>query len=623
MISKNFYFFELMVNLMYLKRGINHSALKTLSVKQKIELCHEIRGFLVKSVKNTGGHLSPNLGVVEMTVALHSVFESPKDKFVFDVGHQAYVHKMLTGRLDRFHTLRQKGGISGFPRPDESEHDAFIAGHSSISISAAVGIAQAMALQGNPHHTVAVIGDGAFTGGIAYEGLNNAGKTKANLIIILNDNGMSISKNKSAIAMYLSHIRSSGKYLKTKKSVKYLFDKTPIVGKNLDRYVGRIKHIFKDIIYRSNLFENFGINYIGPVDGHNLYELIRAFEAAKMSRKPSIVHVYTKKGKGYLPAEENPAEYHGISSIKVESKSSDTFSDIMGKTISEFADKDDKICAITAAMKYGTGLQHFCSNHRSRFFDAGIAEQHCVTFAGGLAKQGMKPVFAVYSSFLQRGLDQIIHDISICPLHVVFAIDRAGFVGEDGATHQGIFDVSMLMTVPNMVVYSPSNYTELRNTLKKALYEENCPVAVRYPKGREAFEISEQDTPDFRFSSGTSDLVITYGRLSADLPEIHRLGASTLQLIKIHPLPREIVDICSNYERIFIFEESMENGGVAAKIAVELSKIGYKGSMDITAIRNHVLTGTIDEQLDQNGLSKAKILAKIYGESIGEKAVNE
>lgn len=608
---------------MYLKRGIDCSHLKAMNVRQKIELCREIRGFLVKSVKSTGGHLSPNLGVVELTVALHSVFESPKDKLVFDVGHQAYVHKLLTGRFDRFHTLRQKDGISGFPRPDESEHDAFIAGHSSISISAAAGIAQAMALQGDPHHTVAVIGDGALTGGIAYEGLNNAGKMKANLIIVLNDNGMSISKNKSAIAMYLSHIRSSRKYLKTKKNVKYIFDKTPIVGKNLDRSVGRVKHIFKDIIYKSNLFENFGINYIGPVDGHNLYELIRAFEAAKMSRKPSLVHVYTKKGKGYLPAEQNPGEYHGISSIKTVPKNSDTFSDIMGKTLSKLADKDKNICAITAAMKYGTGLQHFCTNHRSRYFDSGIAEQHCVTFAGGLAKQGMKPVFAVYSSFLQRSFDQIIHDISIYPLHVVLAIDRAGFVGEDGATHQGIYDVPMLMTVPNMVVFSPSNYTELQNTLKRALYEENGPVAVRYPKGREAFAISETDTPDFRFSSGSSDLVITYGRLSANLPEIHQLGASTLQLIKIHPLPRQVIDICSNYDRIFIFEESMENGGVSAKIVTLLSKIGYKGDINITAVKNHVLTGTVDEQLDQNGLSKAKMLAKIYKESIGESAVND
>lgn len=604
---------------MYLKHGIDCSKLRAMSVRQKIELCREIRSFLVKSVKITGGHLSPNLGVVELTVAMHSVFESPKDKLVFDVGHQAYVHKILTGRFEGFHTLRQKDGISGFPRPDESEHDAFIAGHSSISISAAAGIAQAMNLQGDPHHTIAIIGDGAFTGGIAYEGLNNAGKMKANLIIVLNDNGMSISKNKSAIAMYLSHIRSSRKYLKTKKNVKYLFDKTPVVGKNLDRSIGRIKHIFKDIIYKSNLFENFGINYIGPVDGHNLYELIRAFEAAKMSRKPSLIHVYTKKGKGYLPAEQNPGEYHGISSIKADPKNSDTFSDIMGKTLSKLADKDKKVCAITAAMKYGTGLQHFCANHRNRYFDSGIAEQHCVTFAGGLAKQGMKPVFAVYSSFLQRSFDQIIHDISIYPLHVVLAIDRAGFIGEDGATHQGVFDVPMLMTVPNMVIFSPSNYTELQNTLKRALYEENGPVAVRYPKGHEAFAICETNTPDFRFSSGSSDLVITYGRLSANLPEIHQLGASTLQLIKIHPLPSQVIDICFNYNKIFIFEESMENGGVSAKIVTQLSQIGYKGDVNITAVKSHVLAGTIDEQLDQNGLSKAKMLAKIYNESIGEK----
>jgi len=599
---------------MYLNKNISHDTLKAMTLEEKNELCKEIRSFLVKSVRNTGGHLSPNLGVVEMTVALHSVFESPLDKLVFDVGHQAYVHKMLTGRLGRFGTLRKQGGISGFPRPDESEHDAFIAGHSSISISAAAGIAKAMKLSGDNHHAVAIIGDGAFTGGIAFEGLNNAGKIDANLIIVLNDNGMSISKNKSAFAMYLAHIRSSRKYLKTKRSVKNIISKTPLIGKGIDRSLSRIKHIFKEIIYKSNLFESFGINYIGPVDGHNMHELIRAFEAARMINKPSIVHVYTKKGKGYLPAEQNPGEYHGITSVKTAVKSKDTFSDVMGKTLAELGTKDKSICAITAAMKYGTGLQHFCAEHRDRYFDGGIAEQHCVTFAGGLAQQGMKPVFAVYSTFLQRGFDQMIHDISIHPLHVVFAIDRAGFVGEDGATHQGIFDVSVLGAIPNMAIYSPSNYCELRNTLNRALYEEKGPACVRYPKGREEWSVNEKYTPDFRFKSGDNQLVVTYGRIAANLTEIYKsTGKSTLQLIKINPIPKEVIQICANYENIYLFEEGIENGGVSSKIAVELLKLGYKGNVSITAVNDFVKTGTVEQQLELHGLSKNKMLEKIIG----------
>lgn len=525
---------------MILKNDMSAEYLKSLTPEQRKKLCSEIRQLLVKTVTVNGGHLASNLGTVELTVAMHTVFDSPKDKFVFDVGHQSYTHKIITGRAGKMNTLRCEGGISGFPKAEESEHDAFIGGHSSISISAALGIAEAMRSDGDDHSVVAVIGDGALTGGEAYEGLNNAGKSRCNLIVVLNDNEMSISKNTGALALYLAQIRSTRKYYSTKNSVKNVLDKTPIIGKGIGKAVKGTKQLLKYAIYHSNLFEDLGFKYLGPIDGHNLDELTEALMVAKMMQRPCLVHIYTKKGKGYAPAEDNSGEYHGLPPKKDDDNNckGECFTDVFGKALLSFADNDNSIYAVTAAMKYGTGLQHFYKAFPERFFDVGIAEQHAVTFSAGLASQGKLPVFAVYSSFLQRSYDQLIHDCAIEKRHVVLGIDRAGFVGEDGETHHGLFDVAMLTTVPGVTVYSPSDTAELSQCLEQAFYKDKGVVAVRYPRGCELYRSGTKAYSDFRHVSNKSrKLIFTYGRISAYAYTIH--GADVLQAIKIFPIADE------------------------------------------------------------------------------------
>ena len=411
--------------------------LKKLSVQQCWYLCGEIRNMLINTVSKTGGHLSSNLGVVELTLSIHRNFNSPEDKIVWDVGHQAYVHKILTGRADMLSTLRQEGGISGFPKPEESPHDTFISGHSSTSLSVACGIAEAMRIQGKDNYTVAVIGDGAMTGGMVYEAMNNCCYMKSNMIVILNDNNMSISKSVGALEKYLTSLRNTEKYLDAKRRVEKNLTQIPVVGNKVAKGVKQAKDAIKSTILERNLFEDMGFVYLGPVDGHNLRDLDRTMRMAKSFHIPVFVHVKTVKGKGYLPAEKNPGEYHGISKFDIrtgnpEISAGDSYSTVFGKELLNLAKKDDRICAITAAMKYGTGLQYFGKELPERFYDVGIAEQHAVTFAGGLASMGQIPVFAVYSTFLQRAYDQLIHDIAIGRLHLVLGIDRAGIVGEDG-----------------------------------------------------------------------------------------------------------------------------------------------------------------------------------------------
>ncbi|MDE5753936.1 MAG: 1-deoxy-D-xylulose-5-phosphate synthase, partial [Oscillospiraceae bacterium] len=420
--------------------------LKKLNFCQCRKLAKEIRSLLVRVISRNGGHLASNLGTVELTMALHRVFESPKDKIVWDVGHQCYTHKILTGRAGQFATIRKENGISGFPKPEESEHDAFISGHSSTSISVACGIAEAMRLQGDPHHVIAVIGDGALTGGMAFEGLNNGGKKKLkNLIVILNDNNMSISSNVGAVSGYLRSIRESERYVQTKQQLEKNLLSNPRVGMPAVKVLKKTKDSFKRVIFQQTMFEQFGFVYLGPVDGHNLQELEEVIRTAKRYDAPVFIHVKTVKGKGYPPAERNPSQFHGVSKFDImtgnpEVSGSGCYSDVFGKMLTELAQQDEKLCAITAAMTYGTGLQYFQEKFPERFYDVGIAEQHAVTFAAGLAASGMKPVFAVYSTFLQRAYDQLLHDVSIGKLHVVLGIDRAGIVGEDGETHQGTFD---------------------------------------------------------------------------------------------------------------------------------------------------------------------------------------
>ena len=452
------------------------------------QLAEEIRQFLIESVSQTGGHLASNLGAVELTLALHNVLELPQDKIVWDVGHQAYTHKILTGRKEGFKKLRKEGGMSGFPKRSESDCDAFDAGHSSNSISAGLGYVRARDLLGQNYRVVSVIGDGALTGGMAYEALNNAAELKTNFIIIINDNNMSISKNVGGMSTYLSALRTAETYTGMKIGVTKTLKKIPHVGTAVVDTVRKTKSSIKQLLVPGMFFEDMGIKYLGPVDGHDLKALCRAFTEAKRVKGPVLVHVLTKKGKGYLPAEENPSRFHGTGPFDIQtgepiSKSGkDSCTDVFSKVMLDLAKKDDRLVAITAAMEDGTGLAAFHRYYPDRFFDVGIAEGHGVTFAAGLAAAGLHPVFAVYSSFLQRGFDQMIHDVYLQKLPVVFAVDRAGLVGSDGETHQGIFDLSYLSMIPNMTVLSPKNKWELADMVRFAV-RLGAPAAVRYPRG--------------------------------------------------------------------------------------------------------------------------------------------
>ncbi|MCL2633903.1 MAG: 1-deoxy-D-xylulose-5-phosphate synthase [Oscillospiraceae bacterium] len=584
-----------------LNKNISPDIVKRLSKRQLVQLCREIRATLIKTVSRTGGHLASNLGTVELIVALHRVYSSPKDKFVFDVGHQAYTHKLLTGRLERFDTLRSEGGISGFPLPSESEHDAFIGGHSGISVSAAFGIAESLRLSGDSGKVIAVAGDGSFTDGGIYEGLNNAGReSKANLLVILNDNEMCISKNTGAISAYLSNLRSTRKYYKAKTDVKNFLEQTR-AGEAVSEVVSVTKGFVKNAIYKSNMFENLGFKYYGPVDGHNLAELIEVLELAKLINSPCLIHVKTKKGKGYKPAERNSGMYHGVDGGRANSsptEKAETFSDVFGKEIAALAEKDEKICLISAAMKYATGCNYFNDKFPQRFYDTGIAEAHAATFAAGLASQGMLPVFAVYSTFSQRCFDRLIHDIAIENQHVVFAIDRAGVVGEDGKTHQGVFDVAMFGMIPGFTVFSPATADELRTCLHRALYEVNTPVAVRYPRGQCTMHNAQCtiNEDDYRlFKKNSYKLTVTYGRL------VHRAlsdNVNVLQLIKIQPLPEEVINIAAGYREITVIEESSQRGGIGELLASQLLKRGWKGKYVIRAVKGFVPCASVEKQLD-------------------------
>lgn len=461
--------------------------------RRELELLRkEIRDFLIDSISVTGGHLASNLGVVELTMALHLRFNLPEDKIIWDVGHQSYTHKILTGRRDGFESLRQYGGMSGFPKANESDCDCFNTGHSSTSISAGLGLAMAREIIGENYHVVSVIGDGALTGGLAYEALNNASSIKSNFIIVLNDNNMSISENVGGMSTYLSKFRTADAYRDLKLNVMNSLNHIPVYGEKMVKKIRNTKSSIKQLFIPGMFFEEMGIIYLGPVDGSNIDELCKVFDEAKRVDGPVLVHVITKKGDGYLPAERYPSRFHGAEPFDVDTglplkkREKPNYTDVFSSVMKKAAERDDKIVAITAAMDEGTGLKRFKKNFPDRFFDVGIAEEHAVTFAAGLAKAGLVPVFAVYSSFLQRAYDQILHDVCIQNLHVIFAIDRAGLVGSDGETHQGIFDISYLSTIPNMTVLAPKNKWELSDMMKFA-FEYDGPIAVRYPRG-EAYD---------------------------------------------------------------------------------------------------------------------------------------
>ncbi len=461
--------------------------LKAMPEEEMPALAEEIRRFLVAAVTKNGGHLASNLGVVELTLAIHRVFSTPHDHVLFDVGHQSYVHKLITGRRELFDSLRRGGGLSGFQKRSESEHDCFGAGHSSTSLSAGLGFAEADRLKGSDAYTVCVMGDGAYTGGMIHEALNNCRK-KLRMIIVINENEMSISKNIGRFAKTLSHLRSTKGYFRTKSATTSVLSKIPLIGQPLFRALRRLKMAFKAALYSSNYFENLGLYYLGPVDGNDEEAVERLLQEAKESEQSCIIHLKTKKGKGYAPAEENPDLYHGISPAGTPKHEGTSFSEEMGLLLSSEAVKNDKICAITAAMVNGTGLLKFKEIHPARFFDVGIAEEHAVTFAAGLAAGGYRPVVAVYSTFLQRAYDNIIHDVALQNLPVVFCVDRAGLNFSDGATHHGLFDVAFLSEIPNMKIYTPITRIALKNALTKAL-SDNCPTAIRYPNGYEDAEV--------------------------------------------------------------------------------------------------------------------------------------
>lgn len=604
--------------------------IKQLSLQQLENLCKEIREELIKTVSNNGGHLASNLGVVELTVAIHYVFDSPTDQIVWDVGHQCYTHKILTGRREHFSTIRKYGGISGFTKPRESKHDPFGAGHSSTSISAAAGLARAKTLSGDNGSVVAVIGDGALSGGLAYEGINNAGRSHDKLIIILNDNKMFISRNVGAMARHLALIRTKPWYFKVKDNVEFILQHIPFIGSIVRNALVRSKSIIKNALYHSTIFEEMGLIYLGPIDGHDLSQTIRVLERAKSLKRPVLIHTLTTKGKGYPFAEDNPGFFHGVSKFDVETGdpisplSCETYSEIFGKSLCLFASADKDICAITAAMKDGTGLADFAEKYKDRFFDVGIAEEHAVVFAAGLARNGMKPVFAVYSTFLQRAYDQILHDAALQKLNIVLAVDRAGIVGEDGETHQGVFDVAMLGNIPGITIYSPATGDELQNFLYSALYDCEGPVVVRYPRGAPEIppENLHSDYGNYNFWGLKSDsdvLIVTYGRLffhavraASDLKKIG-INVAVLKLNRIVPLDDSCFAAVKSFKQIYFFEEGIKTGGIGEHFGIKLIEQGYCGKYKIYAIDNKfVRQGPVDTLLallglDTDGMVKAVI----------------
>ena len=565
---------------------------KKLNDSELAILCEEARDCIIDTVSKNGGHLASNLGAVELTLALHRVFTSPKDAIIFDVGHQSYTHKLITGRYERFSTIRTKGGISGFMRPKESEHDPFVTGHSSNSISAAYGIYKAKQLKGEDGTAIAVIGDGAMTGGMAYEALNNAGSSRnSNFIVVLNDNKMSISRNVGAIARGFTKLRNRTHYHKFKYRISNFLSKIPLIGEPIFVLLDHIKNGIKKMVYGSNVFTAMGFNYLGPVDGHNIHELEKAFRIAKCYKRPSLIHVVTTKGKGYAYAESSPKHYHGVSpfdtDIGATQSSLPTYSDVAGNTLCKLAENDSRICAITAAMTWGTGLSDFATLYKNRFFDVGIAEQHAVTFTAGLAKGGMVPFFVVYSSFLQRAYDQIIHDAAIAHLPIKLLVDRAGVVGEDGESHQGVFDVSFLTGIPGITVYSPATYEELEYRITQtASNDEMC--AIRYPRGcekslKEKFDFKDDYTV---ISNDSKCAVVTYGRLFFNVFEAVDKNADIVKLNRIYPIADELIDQLKKYNTIHFYDEGIRSGSIAEHIAGRLSETDFKGRLHIHAVNN-------------------------------------
>lgn len=614
----------------YLSKIDSPEDLKKLNPKEIKILAQEIRDFLVDSVSKTGGHLASNLGVVELTLALHTVFNSPEDKIIWDVGHQAYVHKILTGRKDRFSTLRQYKGLSGFPKRYESDHDHFDTGHSSTSISAAMGLAAARDLNNEKNHIIAVIGDGAMTGGMAFEALNHIGQSEKNIIVVLNDNEMSISPNVGGLSNYLNKIRTAPIYSRVKDDVEYLISNIPAIGKSVMKTAEKAKDSIKYFFVPGVLFEELGFTYIGPIDGHNYTALNEVMNRTKKIKGPVLLHVLTKKGKGYGLAEEAPDKFHGVNPFTIETgkpvstTASLSYSDIAGKALVECAEKDDKIVAITAAMPSGTGLNHFSKKYPDRFFDVGIAEQHAATFAAGMAAGGYKPFFAVYSTFLQRAFDQVVHDACIQNLHVTYLIDRAGLVGNDGETHHGSLDISFLSCIPNLTLLAPKDGLELKEMIKFAA-QHNGPIAIRYPRGSDKLDNKELANPielgkcEITYESGNDALIIALGTINkAGLNickelEKHKIFTTLVNPRFIKPVDEDLIsELARKHKRIYTIEDNAKIGGFGSQIQSLLNSNDILKKVEIFALPDEFIEhGDVEVLHSSLGLNESTIIEKI------------
>jgi 1-deoxy-D-xylulose-5-phosphate synthase len=621
----------------YLSKINSPDDLKALSIPELAKLSREIREFIIETVSETGGHLAPSLGVVEMTIVLHYLFDK-MDRIVWDVGHQCYPHKILTGRRDAFKTLRQHQGLSGFPKLTENDYDAFGVGHASTSISAALGMVCARDLQGDDNHIIAVIGDGALTGGLAYEGLNNAGACGKNLIVILNDNSMSISPNVGAMAKYLTTIISNPLYNKIKSDIWNFTGKFDRMGQHIRWAARRMEESMKNFILPGLLFERLGFRYFGPVDGHNISSLLKLLQEVKVLNGPILVHVLTKKGKGFKPAEDNASIFHGLGKFNpktgkvIKSNSVPTYTQVFGTTLTQLAEKNEKLVAITAAMQLGTGLNEFAQKYPQRFFDVGIAEGHASTFAAGLAVRGFRPVVALYSSFLQRSYDQIIHDVALQNLPVIFAIDRAGLVGDDGPTHHGVFDISFLSAIPNMVLMVPKDEEELRHMLYTAINYTKGPIAVRYPRGIGegvtlkddfvALEIGKSET----LLDGQDVAILALGpmnqhaiKVAHQLQEEDHITAKVVNARFAKPLDHEMLsDIFSRFKLVVTLEEGVLSGGFGCQVALALTEDHQSG---VELIRCGIPDKFIDQGnrellLDDVGLSVPRITDTIRNSKV-------
>lgn len=599
---------------------------KNLNDEEAHELCEQLRGTILRTVSERGGHLGANLGAVELTVAIHRVFDLAEDRLVFDVGHQCYVHKLLTGRAPEFDTLRSLGGLAGYPKPQESVTDAFIAGHASNSVSVALGMARARTLQNRSYHVLALLGDGALTGGLAYEGLSNAGQSGERLIVILNDNGMSITENVGGVARHLAQQRLKPQYLNFKKGYRKVMGVTS-VGRKLYRFNHKVKTAIKEALLPCSMFEDMGFTYMGPVDGHNVKLLTRLLRYAKEEvAGPVLLHVRTTKGKGYPPAENAPENYHGVGPFDLatgqpKSASKPNYSAVFGQALCNLARRNSRVCAVTAAMQSGTGLDSFAQEFPDRFFDVGIAEGHGVTMAAGMAKQGAIPVFAVYSSFLQRGYDMLLHDVAISQLHVVLAVDRAGLVGEDGETHHGVFDVAYLSSVPGMTILAPACFQELEDMLAWAVERCDGPVAVRYPRGGEGeWKGSFDGSKSLALKEGKGITLVSYGptinAVVAAAEELADSGieAEVIKLQQISPLDgKQVLDSVRKTGCLLVAEECADRGCIGRQLAALIAMEGL-------ALKSLTLLNTGDGFVTHGNAEALRKLCGLDAESICQRA---